>query len=399
MYRKKPFFFIFPLMAMLYSGCSKVAESPTSNPSSSGIKFYGTNAGNFLASFEGTADGGYIFGGNTIGSISEPDQGFIQKCDKSGNVEWYQTYGGQLHDDFYAVHPTSDGGFIAAGGAANLPYVVKANANGTEAWHQTFVGMDGDWFYDIKETPDHGFVAVGFIISGTERAFVVKMDANGNTLWTQPLFAGYSGSYAGSVAIGPNGEIAIAATAPKSTKTTDQGTYYAAFAYLSASGKVMVSNDVFNSLGVIGNGTYGKLISTINGFFYVVNHETVQDSVLIFKIDFTGKVLWHYPFYASGGVAYDNAIGTQDGGLLVCGNAFDISGNYSCWLLNTDSSGKKRWDCEVPAKGYYAFAAGVVQTGNTFGMGVDLSTPSKNRQSFFGFMTIDQNGKIIENGK
>jgi len=383
----------------LFSGCNKVAESPMSNPSSSGIKFYGINAGNFLTSFEGTADGGYIFGGNTIGSVSKPNQGFMQKCDKSGNVEWYQTYGGQLHDYFYAVHTTSDGGFIAAGGAANLPYVVKANANGTEAWHKTFSGMNGDWFYDIKETLDNGFVAVGFIVNSTERAFVVKMDANGNTLWTQPLFAGYSGSYAGSVAIGPNGEIAIAATSPKSTKTIDQGTYYAAFSYLSASGKVMVSNDVFNSLGVIGNGTYGKLINTRNGFFYVVNKETVQDSVLIFYIDFTGNVSWHNQFYASGGVAYNNAIGTQDGGLLVCGNAIDVSGNYSSWLLNTDSTGKKRWDCEVPAKGYYAFAAGVVQIGNTFAMGVDLSTPSKNRQSFFGFMTIDQNGKIIENSK
>ncbi|MCP4580637.1 MAG: hypothetical protein GY839_03410 [candidate division Zixibacteria bacterium] len=61
------------------------------------------------------------------------------------DTQWTKQYGTEIHDEATAMHPTSDGGYI-------------------------LVGHTADWRGD----PD--FIS---------NAYLVKTDANGDTLWTQ----------------------------------------------------------------------------------------------------------------------------------------------------------------------------------------------------------------------
>src|ERR1017187_6551491 len=215
--------FLYGLMmpfALFCTSCIKLKVSPSENQSSSTVKFYGDQYGNFLSTFVPTPDGGYVFGGYTINSNGLEQQGFIQKCNQKGGLEWYQTYGGPKLDLFWVVRPTTDGGYIAAGATtsygsgANLnynlqnAYLVKTDSRGNVLWQKTFGGNNGDLFYDVNETSDKGFVAVG---SAGGQFYMVKTNQNGDSLWTRSLFKGYSRSYGASVAIGPNGNIAVEA--------------------------------------------------------------------------------------------------------------------------------------------------------------------------------------------
>src|ERR1017187_5093663 len=192
---KIPVWVFIPCYILISFSCNKV-EVNSSASSSSGIKFYGNQYGEILKSFGETADGGYLFGGYTNASndTGGGGQGFIQKCDKNGTPEWYQTYGGAgIVNFFYVVRQTSDGGYIAAGSTSTNgyssagAYLVKTDAHGVLSWQKSFgANIYGAYFNDVKETPDHGFVAVGFSYAIDENPLiVVKTDKNGNSLWTK----------------------------------------------------------------------------------------------------------------------------------------------------------------------------------------------------------------------
>src|ERR1039458_782992 len=107
MNQKSPIWIFILCFILISFSCNKV-EVNSSPASSSGILFYGNRYGNTLRSFEGTSDGGYLFGGYTSTSPSGGELGFIQKCDRTGKVEWYQTYGFLLTNKFNVVHATSE---------------------------------------------------------------------------------------------------------------------------------------------------------------------------------------------------------------------------------------------------------------------------------------------------
>jgi hypothetical protein len=376
-----------------------------------------------LKSFEATNDGGYIFGGGTNNSPILGRQGFIQKCDKTGNVEWYKNYGDTLQDFFNCVHPTSDGGFIAAGATNSSgngairkdyyqdAYAVKTDAQGNIKWQKTFGKIYNDAFLNILETPDHGYVAVGQIFdysanTGYEnRVYVVKMNQNGDSLWTQELFKGYFYSIGVSVAFGPNGEIAIAGDVVKSTYAMDQDTDYITFSYLSSDGKILIPGKIYSNFGILPKAyfattyNYEKIIAKPDGFIFVANTTAPQNSVIIFKIDFSGNVLWHQRYSGKASASFNDAANNSTGGLLISGFTSDPVGNNYGWLLNTDPVANKIWEASFSIGGYTGWAARAVLIGNNYSLGVNLISPQVRHANFFGFLTIDQNGKIIENSK
>ncbi len=244
----------------LFSSCQKTEINTSANPTSSAIRIYGDQDGYFLNSFEPTADGGFMFGGYTNSSAGMAQQGFIQKTDKYGNVIWKKTYGGKSLDIFNVVHVTSDGGFIAAGTTESYGngairgdahedcYLVKMNANGDTLWQRTFGGIYDDRFFDVTETPDHGFVAVGIYDNGNDNfTYVVKVDNNGKTLWPpKQLYPNSYQSFGTSVTTGANDDIAIAGYVVKSDTVGDLNTHYPSFILLNNNGGFLDYQNVNN---------------------------------------------------------------------------------------------------------------------------------------------------------
>ena len=91
----------------------------------------------------------------------------------------------------YSVQQTSDGGYIMAGrtnthGAGDMDaWLIKTDANGDTLWSKTYGDYYVDETYAVKQTSDGGYILCGtstqFGWSG--EGWLVKTDANGNIIW------------------------------------------------------------------------------------------------------------------------------------------------------------------------------------------------------------------------
>lgn len=236
----------------------------------------GGNFYDYLRCADLTADGGYILGGSSASTISGDKtisgRGFedywVIKLNSTGVIQWQQLYGNNDHDWLYAIHETSDGGYILGGHSSSAAgfektegtiggydyYVIKINSVGDVVWQNTIGGTGADMLYDLVPTADGGYIACGSSLSGIggdkssanrglNNYWIVKLNATGSIEWNKTL----GGS----------------------------------------------STDVANSIIQASDGNYlvfGNSISGISGDKTEVN--LGQDDYWVFKLNSTGGVMW-----------------------------------------------------------------------------------------------------------
>src|SRR6056297_199060 len=104
-----------------------------------------------------------------------------------------RTYGGFNFEEGKSVKLISDGNYIIGGWTVSYGsgsedvYLLKINADGDTLWTQTYGEAMHDYGYDVQETADSGFVITGY----TEKTdstgydvYLIRTDQNGDTLWT-----------------------------------------------------------------------------------------------------------------------------------------------------------------------------------------------------------------------
>lgn len=156
-------------------------------------KTYGGNDWDFAYSIQQTSDGGFIMAGTTASFGAGNDDIYLVKTDANGDTLWTRTYGGQSDDDGRSVWQNSDGGYLITGftssfgnGADDI-YYLRTDAAGSIVWAKTLGGATEDQGYQGIQTNDGGFMLVGYTSSYAthDEAFIVRTDANGDTLWTK----------------------------------------------------------------------------------------------------------------------------------------------------------------------------------------------------------------------
>lgn len=140
---------------------------------------------------------GYLITGLTRSYGAGDYDAWLIKTDTNGNEQWNKTYGGAGYDFCWTVFNTTDGGYIMGGGtntygAGNFDYwMIKTDSAGNEIWNKTFGGSDSELFRGMRETNDGNYILVGFvtstIISQKVYCWLVKTDADGNTLWDKKI--------------------------------------------------------------------------------------------------------------------------------------------------------------------------------------------------------------------
>jgi hypothetical protein len=145
-----------------------------------------------------TSDGGYILTG------SDDYDAAIVKIDAIGDTLWTRTYGSSATEDrFLALKKTSDGGYIFAGDKSvpafpidnRQMYLVKTDANGDSLWTKLYGDATFPIAFDVSQTSDNGYILIGSSYSNSTTISVVKTDSLGNTLWENT----YSGSIGASI--------------------------------------------------------------------------------------------------------------------------------------------------------------------------------------------------------
>ena len=163
-------------------------------------KTFGGSSSDQASSVQQTSDSGYILAGYTE-SYGAGDKDFwLIKTDADGDKVWEKTFGGSSSDQASSVQQTSDGGYILAGytesyGAGGKDFwLIKTDADGDKVWEKTFGGSSEDFAYVVRQTSDSGYILTGYTQSygsGYNDAWLIKTDANGNKVWNK-TFGGVS---------------------------------------------------------------------------------------------------------------------------------------------------------------------------------------------------------------
>ncbi|MCP4582001.1 MAG: hypothetical protein GY839_10305 [candidate division Zixibacteria bacterium] len=111
---------------------------------------YGTTLTEHSKDFDITADGGYILVGSTWSQEKQHDF-YIVKTDSAGNLQWSQSFGGNLDDHANGIKEGIDGEYLIIGGTRNFGagstdlYITKLTSSGDVIWTKTY----GDSHQDV----------------------------------------------------------------------------------------------------------------------------------------------------------------------------------------------------------------------------------------------------------
>lgn len=244
-----------------------------------------------------------------------------------------------------SVEPTSDGGFILAGGVYGPNggdfITIKTDSLGNEQWRFVNNQFDGDFFenYAIKakETPDKGFIVFGDItvsLANPFDLFVAKFDSTGALKWKRQYNLDI-GEFASDFLINDDTSIVFIGNLQTKSfilKTTFQG---------DTLWTKTLQNDSTNS-------TSGIKIYNWNNAYYIPRLETNYFNsnlgvLELFKIDTLGSTIWKKQytdtarvyslgdFYLSQDSTIVNINGMRWGSWYYFGqlNKFDLNGNLT----------------------------------------------------------------------
>ena len=217
----------------------------------------------YLAEFNDTVatpDGGIIAVGCTkreidIDGDGEQDtQGYggsdaiIIKYNEKGSIEWTKVLGGKYEDELYTIAKISNGGYVVAG------YV-----------------EGGDIYYNGTQ--------IGASDFGNEDGIIVKIDENGNYIWSQSI-GGIGTDRINSIAVNDNGDIGVTGSYyntiytdknnSATLSTTAEANKAGFLSVYSATGSYKWSRNLVGSQDVFGK----AITATSNGFVVGANFQS-----------------------------------------------------------------------------------------------------------------------------
>ncbi len=245
-----------------------------------------------------TADGGFIVTGYTYSFGAGGTDICLVKTDSNGNVVWYETFGGMESDVGKSVRATNDGGYIICGntmsfGEGNIDIMlIKTDSLGEMLWQRTFGTVENEVAFDVQLTTDDGYLITGTrqpygAPSDSMDAWLIKTDAEGDTVWTR-IFGG------------------MQCDGLLSSKQTSDGGY--------------ISVGITDSFG---------------------DHD---DEAWLLKTNANGNEIWSRTFGGEEEDSFSNIQLTSDGGYVMVGNSYGVDeDDRAIWLVRTDESGNELW--------------------------------------------------------
>jgi hypothetical protein len=250
---------------------------------------------------------------------------------------WTRTYGGAWDDIGYSVLEASEDTYVIAGYTASYgagyadAWLLKINTNGDTLWTKTYGGIYSDWAYDVKQTSEGGYILGGGTVSfgglGVH-GWLIRTDSNGDTIWNTCF--GYAEVWLNSV-----------------TQTSDEGFVvtgaqthprgcYAYLAKTDSLGSIQWDSAYDHGSGPYPSSLGMSVLQTTDGGYIVAGE--CDESFSFFKIDSTGEDVWN-KMYSTG---YANSIQQiSNGGFILAGAGDYWSPDF--YLAKSDSLGDTLW--------------------------------------------------------
>ncbi|HTF03214.1 MAG TPA: T9SS type A sorting domain-containing protein, partial [Bacteroidia bacterium] len=274
-----------------------------------------------------TSDGGFAMCGSWNGLGS--DSAVVIKTDASGNLQWLTKIipepGRAVAHDLVQIQ---DGSILVTGFTTSNGFLAKLDATGNLAWQKIY-GNDDGVLFAIQEMNGNGFILGGTTAAnGTADFWLVRTDANGDTLWTKALGTTIDEEEGYDVCTTQDGGFAICG-----------------YQYQSGGDAVLIKTNSSGTqqwMETYDGGGWEQchsLAETWDGGFALAGRKENPSNVnhmWLIRTDASGSFMWDrtYPMNSvSGG---DNIENCPDGGFLIAGSASNPSDAY---LVKTESAG------------------------------------------------------------
>ena len=150
-------------------------------------KGYGDIGYDYAQQVDVTSDSGFVIAAVTYSFGAGLADFFLIKTDASGTPQWAKTYGGSSDDRSEAVRQTADGGYLFTGESASFSfgnfdgYMIRTDSNGDTLWTRTVNGLQNNEGYSMVLTSDSGFVITGTYLNlfSNNDVLLLKSDASG----------------------------------------------------------------------------------------------------------------------------------------------------------------------------------------------------------------------------
>ncbi len=259
----------------------------------------------------------------------------------SAQVTFHRTY------DFGRpayINQLPDSGYIMAGqtdttGSA-LAGIVRLNPNGDTLWTNfTGTSQPGLVVNAVCPASDSGFIIAGSISSGSKEALIMKLGADGDSIWAKSFYNNFFENEIRTISQTTDGGYMLAGTSGN-LQSDDL-----LLIRMDAAGDTLwtktfagVDDDDLNFLIPSIDGGFimgGSTTNTINGY----------PDMLLFKIDSLGTIMWGNSYGVPGEPDYATEIvRATDGGYFIAGSSrANIFFKYDMMLVKTDSLGNLQW--------------------------------------------------------
>jgi len=294
-----------------------------------------------------------------------------------GQQTWERVYGGAQNESANAVQQTIDGGYVVGGytysqgaGGSDM-YLVKLDVNGDTTWTQTYGSNWEESINSLQQTTDGGYILVGSRTTASgvssQNIYLVKTDVDGDTLWTK--IYGDFGDYDEAYSV---------------EQTTDGGYILTGRTGVSSQNVYLVKTDMngdtlWTKKYGNGNGGEGRVVrqTADGGYILAGTHRSVGTDVCgIIKTDANGDTLWTY----TDPMGYISTIHdiqqALDGGYVVAGESITQHGPTATsdgLFLKLNATGTEEWtnysssSYALSSKSFYALSTttdgGYLMTG------------------------------------
>ena len=281
-----------------------------------------------------TTDNNYMIVGSDNGAL-------VLKIDTVGNIIWDKNFGNYYNENFRSIIVTRDSCCVLIGNVYNPIdslsdiFCVKINLNGDTLWTREINMGYNDYTLAIQQTFDNGFILAGYSsqnISPLSMITVVKLDANGNLVWGKTFTGGNYNNIAYTVKQMPDSGYVVTGYVDSMSSDFQQRAF---LMKLTSIGNIAWSKINITSKPYYYSSVWDVTI-TAGGLLCYIEHYSGD---IIMKTDFTGNVLWSKLMYNPENTAINSSSlklrHTNDGGYV-------FISDYSV-LRKIDSVGNPSW--------------------------------------------------------
>lgn len=302
-------------------------------------KFYGAASSEGFYSAVQSPDGGYAMLGSTYSFGNGAEDVILLKTDDKGSQQWLIAYGGTDVEMAQDIQNAPGGGYIVVGSSRSFnastheALAFRVSASGALLWSKTMSTAEHDNFRSVRVTFDGQYIVCGTM---GNQACVLKMNDSGQIVWFKST--GESGSSTAAAVV----QTADSGYAMAGVHNTGSGKMNVILVRLDKQGDTMWTR----SYAAAGNTDVYGLVETAQGDLVISGNTAVSGSgeeMMLMKVSAVGNLIWATSYGGSGNDYGKNLVAVS-GGYVLAGQSMSFgAGMWDNILLQTDVSGNVQW--------------------------------------------------------